>query len=68
MSMEAKTGPNNPDVKSLAEKAADLDGVPEIDINVTVTHYLKWYSWNDSYLIAYWYLKWTSNDNWIKYT
>ncbi|XP_052742122.1 uncharacterized protein LOC112045497 [Bicyclus anynana] len=35
VSIEAKAGPDNPEVKTLAEKAADLEGVPEIDVNVT---------------------------------
>ncbi|CAH2237659.1 uncharacterized protein LOC120634301 isoform X2 [Pararge aegeria] len=35
VSMEAKVGTNNPEVKNLAEKAADLAGVPEIDVIVT---------------------------------
>ncbi|XP_045762559.1 uncharacterized protein LOC123865527 [Maniola jurtina] len=35
VSIEVKAGPDNPEVRTLAEKAADLTEVPEIDINAT---------------------------------
>ncbi|CAH0717806.1 unnamed protein product, partial [Brenthis ino] len=37
MRIEQTLGPNNPEVKKLAEQAADLSDVPEIDINMSTT-------------------------------
>lgn len=38
MRIEQTLGPNNPEVKKLAEQAADLSDVPEIDINMSVSN------------------------------